>query len=358
MNIITNERIFAAVELGDTNSVKEALKEEKINAASYYGAKSIVHASKQGNFEILKILLESGEKINRESFWRLSAQIALVSATCSENVKIVKLLLEHGAGTDKKNLHKALAEALLSGNQELINILSAAGAKVDKQLSETLKDSRLKEMHNAIIAADLSKVKSILDIVGLPEMVNILDILRKYSSRFSVIFGNPEMLKLFQDKRFFMIREEYSKKGYSNDDLLIKNAKKGNNKAITKLLEAGVSEKAFLSAVDAALENNHWETAKILSECKDFSEEIDIQTEYLKKMSLKASYTGDIEKVKFFLEKLIENAVGSFSDETGKSTLEIALENNPSDIIKILSNYGFHENALRHAYKCLLRDKK
>ena len=68
---------------------------------------------------------------------------------------------------------------------------------------------------------------------------------------------------------------------------------------------------------------------------------------------LKASYTGDIEKVKFFLERLIENVVGILTDETGKSTLEIALENKPEDIIKILSNYGFHENALRNAYKCL-----
>jgi hypothetical protein len=44
--------------------------------------------------------------------------------------------------------------------------------------------------------------------------------------------------------------------------------------------------------------------------------------------------------------------------ETSKSTLEFALENNPSDIIKILSNYGFHENSLQGAYTCLLDTKK
>jgi hypothetical protein len=43
--------------------------------------------------------------------------------------------------------------------------------------------------------------------------------------------------------------------------------------------------------------------------------------------------------------------------ETGKSTLEIALENNPADIIRILSNYGFHENSLRHAFNCLTNAK-
>jgi hypothetical protein len=55
---------------------------------------------------------------------------------------------------------------------------------------------------------------------------------------------------------------------------------------------------------------------------------------------------------------LIENAVGVLTDETGKTTLEIALENNPADIIKILSNYGFHENAMQHAYKSLMNVKK
>jgi hypothetical protein len=72
-------------------------------------------------------------------------------------------------------------------------------------------------------------------------------------------------------------------------------------------------------------------------------------------MFLKASYVGDTDKVKIYLEKLIENIVGVLTNETGKTTLEIALENSTSDIIKILSNYGFHENSLQHAYKSLLK---
>ena len=71
-----------------------------------------------------------------------------------------------------------------------------------------------------------------------------------------------------------------------------------------------------------------------------------------KKDVFKSSYIVDMGKVKFYLKKLIENAVGVLTDETGKSILEMALENNPADIIKLLSNYGFHENALRHAYRC------
>jgi hypothetical protein len=74
-------------------------------------------------------------------------------------------------------------------------------------------------------------------------------------------------------------------------------------------------------------------------------------------MFLKASYTGDTEKVKDYLEKLIENAVGVLTDETGKTTLEIALESSPTDVIRILENYGFHENALQHAYKSLMSIK-
>jgi len=107
-----------------------------------------------------------------------------------------------------------------------------------------------------------------------------------------------------------------------------------------------------LTTIDEALEKNNWKLATTLLE-RSIDTDVDFYTECLKKMFLKATYLCDTEKVKFYLEKLIENAVGVLTDETGKSTLEIALEN-PADLIQILSNYGFHENSLHHAYKCLI----
>ena len=267
-----NEKLFKAVETGKADEVEKVLTEEKINAATYYGAKSIVLAVKQENSEVLKMLLKNGEKINRESFWRRTAFSALRTAANTKNTEILELLLEYGAGADKKNLDRALA-------------------------SNTQKST--------------SKTK-------------------------------------FCYEDGILIPEKCSK-----DNILIQCAREGKIKKTNDLLEEGVSEKAILGAVDAALEKNNWEIATILTEhCNE--RDIETYTECIKKLFLKASYIGDTEKVKFYLEKLIENAVGIFTDETGKSTLEIALENSPVDIITILSNYGFHENALRHAYKCLI----
>ena len=270
-----NENLFKSVETGDSNEVKKALSEEKINAATYYGAKSIVLAAEQGNSEILKMLLKSGEKINRESFWRRTAFSALRAAQNTGNNEILELLLEYGAGEDKKILDRALN-------------------------SNTRK------------SANINKTK-------------------------------------FCNENDIFVPEKSSK-----DNTLIQCAREGKIGRIRNLLEEEVSEKAILAAVDAALENNHWKTAQVLAECNDYIE-IDVYTEYLKKLFIKASYTGDVEKTKNYLEALIENAVGVLTDETGKSTLEIALEN-PTDLIQILSNYGFHENSLQHAYKCLIKN--
>ena len=267
-----NEKLFKAVETGKLNEVKKALTEEKINASTYYGAKSIVLATKQENCEILEMLLKNGEKINRESFWQRTAFSALRAAKNAKSTEVLELLLEYGAGVDKKRLDSALTN----------------------------------ETHT-----------------------------------------NTNSTKFCYEDDVF-IPEKSSK-----DYMFIQYAREGKIKKVKNLLEEGVSGKAILGAVDAALEKNNWEIAIILSEYSN-DREVDIYTECIKKLFLKSSYIGDTGKVKFYLEKLIENAVGVLADETGKSTLEIAIENGPADIIKILSNYGFHENSLRHAYNCLL----
>jgi len=238
---MTNEKLFKAVETGNAAEVEKALTEEKINAGSYFGAKTIVLAVEQENIEILEMLLKSGAKFNRESFWRRTAFSALRAAKNAENTEILELLLEYGAGADKKRLEHALT-------------------------NETHKTTN--------------------------------------TTKFC----------------------------YEDGIYIPKN-------------------KSKLAAIDDALEKNNWKLATTLLE-SSINSDVDFYTECLKKMFLKATYIGDTEKVKFYLEKLIENAVGVLTEETGKSTLEIALEN-PVDLIQILSNYGFHENSLHYAYRCL-----
>ena len=131
---MTNRNLFEAVKSGRFEDVKRALTEEKINAASYYGAKSVILASEKGYIEILRVLLEDSAKIHRASFWSNSYNIALSSlskAARNGHHEIVKLLLKYGANTEKKDMREAFVEALLSGNLEITKMLLDAGANVN-----------------------------------------------------------------------------------------------------------------------------------------------------------------------------------------------------------------------------------
>lgn len=131
---MTNEKLFKAVEIGKTENVRTVIGKEKINAVSYYGAKSIIFATENGYFEILKLLLESGSKVPRLSFWANSYKIAfscLSKAVKNGHVDILRLLLEYNANVDKKDLKEAFVDALLSGNLEIIKMLLDAGTNVN-----------------------------------------------------------------------------------------------------------------------------------------------------------------------------------------------------------------------------------
>ena len=305
-----NEKLFKAVEQDSIAEVEKALTEEKINATSYYGAKSIVLATENGNFEMLKMLLESSAKIPRVSFWSNSYNLAfstLTRAVKDGRIDILKLLLEYGANADKKILNSPLLLcAINTGNKEMEIFLKEYGFCISKKNLVILDDA-----HNDEIKTE----PCCEDGIFIPE------------------------------------------KG-TKDNALIQYVKDGQIEVVKYLLNEGkISAKALLKAIDVAVEKNKIETATILWEYCNNSE-TEIYVECLKENFLRASCEGDSETVKFYLEKLIENAVGVLADETGRSTLEIALENNPADIIKILTNYGFHENSLQHAYRCLSGIKK
>ncbi len=129
-----NEQLFKAVELDTIENVIHALENERINAASYYGAKSIILATNNGNHEILKVLLENGKKIPRASFWSNNYNIAkttLLSATRNGRSDLLRLLLDYQANVVKSDLKEAFIEALLSGNIEALKLLLDAGVNVN-----------------------------------------------------------------------------------------------------------------------------------------------------------------------------------------------------------------------------------
>ena len=135
---MVNETIFKAVETGDADEVEKALREEKINAASYFGVKSIVFAAKQENSKILKMLLKNGESVSRETFWQRAAAPALSNAIRADNTEAVKLLLEYGAGKDKKiSKSPLLGYDTNRGSKEMEKLLSENGFGVVKNNGNT-----------------------------------------------------------------------------------------------------------------------------------------------------------------------------------------------------------------------------
>ena len=134
-----NEHLFKAVDTDHIENVCKVLENEKINATSYYGAKSIILATENGNLEILKALLENGSQVPRASFWSNKYNIAsttLLSAAQNGRFDLIKLLLDYQANVLQTNLKEAFTEALLSGNLKIIKLLLDAGVNVnfkDKQ---------------------------------------------------------------------------------------------------------------------------------------------------------------------------------------------------------------------------------
>ena len=231
---MTNEKLFKAVETNNATEVKKALAEEKINPATHYGAKSIIFASKQENREILKMLLQNGEKISRESFWRRTALLALSNAIQAENIETLQLLLEYGAGADKKILNSpTLLSAVNEQNTEMIALLTEHGMDMNKKL--------------------------------------------------------PTPTAIQKKQKF-------------------------------------VFENGVFIPIKGSLEYKF----------------------------LKAIREEDYKKAKFWLEKIIEDVVGVLTDETGKSTLEIARENHFEDVVKILANFGIYDNFVDNVYRQLM----
>lgn len=122
-----NEKLYRAVESGPVNEVEKALTEEKLSTMTYFGAKSIILSVKNGQIEILRMLLESSVSIPRASFWSNKNNIAistLTRAVKSDHMDILKLLLEYGANEVKKRYYSAIYRSI--GARECGNVKSFA----------------------------------------------------------------------------------------------------------------------------------------------------------------------------------------------------------------------------------------
>jgi len=105
--------IFGAIEYGDTLAVKKIL--EKGVKLSFRDKSTnltpLLFAVDKDKYEITKFLLNRGADANDEGYFDKSA---LVIAIRSENERIVKLLIENGANTNKTYRNKSLLEYAIS----------------------------------------------------------------------------------------------------------------------------------------------------------------------------------------------------------------------------------------------------
>jgi len=200
MDKFINEKLFAAVESGDAAKVKEMLIEEgKVIASSFFGYKSIVCAAEKGYAEILKMLLDSNAKANRESFWSNShhtASVALKYASYNGHTEIVKLLLEYGANAVKSDMTGALNEALLNGNFELVRILQEAGAKINVNIKD---DNGITPLIYAVLFPNENQKLIVETLLAAGADVNAKD--RKHCSAlmYAEKTGNTQIVEMLQN---------------------------------------------------------------------------------------------------------------------------------------------------------------
>ena len=141
----------------------------------------------------------------------------------------------------------------------------------------------------------------------------------------------------------------------SRDTLVLHYLQEDNERAVRKLLKQGLTDEAVLKALVMAVDLEFTKYIDIFLSHTLLNDK-ELYEECLKRLFIKYCTLNDLENLKMYLERLIENVTGVLTDDTGKTTLQIAVENNPADIITILQNYGFHRNSIEYAFRCLRGD--
>lgn len=171
-----NEEILAATRKGDVEKVKALLeKGADINAKSPYGATPLFFACDRSNVEMVKLLLEKGADPNvRDTFYGATP---LLWSLGKGNAEIIRMLIEKGAkekemalnfgvdgghtmvvkavlaqgGIEQNSLNKSLRTAKSKGNNEIIEMLKAAGAK---EVAEFKVDAETLKMYEGTFKSD------------------------------------------------------------------------------------------------------------------------------------------------------------------------------------------------------------
>ncbi len=148
--------IFEASAVGDLERVKALVSARPglANAFAPDGFQPLGLASFFGHYEVALFLVERGAEVNSPS--RNSQKVMpLHSAAASRSLEIARLLLEHGADPDSRQLDDftPLHEAAANGQLELVSLLLAHGADVNlsQKPGQTALDFAQKAGHQEVV---------------------------------------------------------------------------------------------------------------------------------------------------------------------------------------------------------------
>ncbi len=121
--------IYAAAD-GDMEMVRFLVElGADVNFRDRQGMSVLLHAAADGDMEMVRFLVERGADLEVQNNNDLSGNTALINAVWHDEVEIVRLLVELGADVNARSGGRtALSIAKENGNQEIIDLLEAAGA--------------------------------------------------------------------------------------------------------------------------------------------------------------------------------------------------------------------------------------
>ncbi len=129
VNLVANQALSKAVDVGDLKAVYAALKAgADINYTDRYGNTALMAAT---DTEMVRLLIEHGADVNHANN---DGNTALISAAQTGDTEIVRILIDAGADVNHATNggHTALMWAVNTGHTDTVRVLIGAGANINR----------------------------------------------------------------------------------------------------------------------------------------------------------------------------------------------------------------------------------
>jgi ankyrin repeat protein/GTPase SAR1 family protein len=251
--------------------------------------------------DIIELLLKHGAQVDDKNWSIYLSQPPLVEAVRNGDADVVKLLLEHGA---KQGKNSAMIDAIFNKNAEIIRILSGHGARVDEM---AWSDHPL--LVEAVDKGDAYIVKLLLEHGAKQEIDRAIT---------DAIFNkNTEIIQILSEHGAQVDEDCF--------DALIEAVEKGDADIVKLLLEHGAKQEIDRAITDAIF-NKNTEIIQILSE---HGAQVD---EDCFDALIEAVEKGDADIVELLLEHGATHEI--------EYAMSRAIWNEQTEIIQTLSDHG------------------